>query len=36
MFTFIFGLETKGKTVAQIEEMIGTPASRKAASSVGD
>lgn len=37
MVTYIFGLETKGKSVAQIEEMIGTQASRKAeAAAAGD
>ncbi len=34
--TFIFGIETKGKTVAQIEEMVSTPKSREAAMHAGD
>ena len=31
MITYMFGIETKGKSVAQIEEMVATPASRRAA-----
>jgi putative MFS transporter len=35
-FTYIFGIETKGKTVAQIEEMVSTPASKAAVARAGD